>query len=312
MDSLDDILSSAQGGQLIANLAQRFGLSDEQMESAVTSLAPALRLGLNNAADEPSVLEKLIGLLAAPDRHGGFDDDNAAHADDSVAQGRALLEDLFGSSDKADQVVQLAARQSGVGSDILSQLLPVLASVLLGGLFKSVNNQGLGGILGQLANSGVLGDVLGQVLGGGRSPQPGQTPPGGGPFDGGMGGGMGPGGGLGRAPGGGLGGLLGGILGSLLGGRRAPPGGPGGGMGGGSGGGYGRGGGPLDADSGMGGGSGPGGLPEGIDAGLVKDAIEQIQKTLQVGKGGQSGSGNSGGQSDLENLLSQVLGKRSG
>lgn len=307
MENLDDVLASAQGGQLIANIAQRFGLSEEQADSAVKALAPALQMGLNNAAEEPSILEKLIGLLVASGGHAGYDDHDAAHSDDSVSQGRALLDDLFGSSATTEKVVLAASRQSGVGSDILSQLLPVLASVLLSGLFKSVNNQGLGGILGQLANSGVLGDVLGQVLGGGRGSQPGKAPPGGdGPFGGGP-----PGGGMARAPGGGLGGLLGGILGSLLGGGQRAPGGfpPGGGAGGGMGGGRGRGG-PLDADSGMGGGSGSYNLPEGIDQASVKDAIDQIQKSLQVGKGGAGAPGAAGGQSDLESLLGQIFGKK--
>ena len=44
-----------------------------------------------------------------------------------------------------------AAATSGVGQAILKQMLPVIASIVMGGLFKSVNNQGLGGILGQFA-----------------------------------------------------------------------------------------------------------------------------------------------------------------
>ena len=307
MQNFDDILNSAQGGQLIANLAQRFGLSDEQIESAVKALTPALAIGLEHAAEKPEGLEKVVGAMAHCEHCPAHDEADMAHSDHSLEMGRNLLGDLFGSPEAAGQIVQVAARESGVRPDILSQLLPVLASVLLSGLFKSVNNQGLGGVLGQLANSGALGGILEQMLGGGGGPSPMPPGGGGGPM------GPGPGGGLGRAPGGaaggGLGGLLGGILGSLLGGRRAPPGYPPGGPGGGMGGGYGRRG-PLDADSGPGGG-GPSDLPEGMDPAAIQQAIEQIQKTLQVGRSGaQSGGGSGGGQSDIESLLGQLLGRR--
>ena len=53
MSMVDDILSSAQGGKLIENLAQSFGLTPEQIRSAITALAPALALGLRNAASNP-------------------------------------------------------------------------------------------------------------------------------------------------------------------------------------------------------------------------------------------------------------------
>jgi hypothetical protein len=289
MSDLDSILSSAQGGQLVANLAQRFGLTDEQIDAAIKALAPALAIGLNRAAEEPQVFEKTVGALATTTRYSFFDEADAAHSDDSVELGRDLLTELFGSSAATGQVLQAAARESGVRPDILSQLLPILASVLLSGLTKSINEKGLGGILGQLANSGSLGPILEQILGGGGpAPQPAPAPRGG-PAGGGV-------------AGGGLGGLLGTILGSLLGGRRAPP--PGGGI-------APRGpdrGSPLDVDTGSGN-AGPAGLPAGLDQAAIQDAIEQIKKTLQVG---QNAGGRPAGQapSDLESILGQILGKR--
>ena len=298
MSYLDEILYSAQGGQLIANLAQRYGLTDEQMDHAVKALAPALEIGLSNAAEEPALFEKLIGELVSPQRQAAFYESDAAHADDSVAQSRQLLADLFGSPAAAGQVVQVAARESGLRPDILSQLLPVLASVLIGGLFKNVNNQGLGGVLGQLVNSGALGSILEQMLGGGGGAQPREPTPTPMPQP--------RGGGLGGGP---LGGLLGGILGSLLGGARRrqpggePYGGPMGGPTGDVGGGYGRGG-PLDMDAGR---ARPAGLPEEMDQASIQQAIEEIKKTLQVGRGGGA---TAGGRSDLESLIGQMFGKR--
>ena len=177
MSYLDEILQSAQGGQLVSNLAQRFGLSDEQMDRAIKALAPALEVGLSNAAEQPSLFEKVLGDIASPLRAAAFDDPGAAQDADSLAQSRQLLDDLFGSPAAAGQVVQVAARESGLRPDILSQLLPVLVSVLIGGLFKNVSNRGLGGVLGQLVSSGALGSILEQMLGGGaRASQPEPAP----------------------------------------------------------------------------------------------------------------------------------------
>lgn len=288
MSYLDEILQSAQGGQLVANLAERFGLTAEQTDDAIRALAPALEIGLSNAAEEPQLFQRLLSDIASPARAAAFDDPGAAHDVDSVAQSRRLLDDLFGSPAAAGQVVQVAARESGLRPDILSQLLPVLASVLIGGLFKNMSNSGLGGVLGQLVNSGALGSILEQMLGGGRAPQPepAPTPT---PRGGGMGG-----------P---LGGILGSILGSLLGGGRRPAPGPYGGptedpMGGG----YGRGG-PFDPGGGR-----SQGAPDEMDQASIQQAIEEIKKTLQVGRGGSGES--AGPRSDFESIIGQMFGKR--
>jgi hypothetical protein len=291
MSYLDEILQSAQGGQLVSNLAQRFGLSDEQMDSAIKALAPALEVGLSNAAEQPALFEKLLGDIASPLRAAAFDDPGAAQDVDSLAQSRQLLADLFGSPAAAGRVVQVASRESGLRPDILSQLLPVLVSVLIGGLFKNVSNRGLGGVLGQLVSSGALGSILEQMLGGGaRTPQP-EPAPMPAPRGGATGGGL-------------FGGLLGSILGSLLGGGRRPTPDPYGGSTGDAGG-FGRSG-PLDLDRERGAGSQ--GLPDGMDQASVQQAIEEIKKTLQIGRGG--GGENAGARSDFESILGQMFGKR--
>jgi hypothetical protein len=285
MSYLDEILQSAQGGQLVANLAQRFGLTTEQMEAAIKALAPALAIGLSNAAEEPAMFQRLLSDIASPGRAAAFYEPGAAHDIDSVARSRQLLDDLFGSPAAAGQVVQVAARESGLRPDILSQLLPVLASVLIGGLFKNMSSSGLGGILGQLVNSGALGSILEQMLGGGRAPQP-EPAPMPTPRGGGMGGGA-------------LGGILGSILGSLLGGGRRPAPGP---LGGPT---DGPSGGPLDLDTGRG---RPQGLPDGMDQASIQQAIEEIKKTLQIGSA--SRGDDAGPRSDFESIIGQILGKR--
>jgi hypothetical protein len=288
MSDLDSILSSAQGGQLIANLSTRFGLTGEQVENAIKALTPALEMGLHRAADEPRSFGRTLAALDVANRYSFFDEADAAHSEDSVTLGNDLVNEMFGSQAATDQILQAAARQSGIGQNILAQLLPILASVLLSGLTKSLNEKGLGNVLGQLANSGVLGDLLEQILGGGAPGQQSAPAPRGNP------------GGLPSGAGGGLGGLLGGLLGSLLGGGRRSPS-PGGGMG--------RA--PSNNIDPLDSGRRPADLPDGLDQASLQEAIEQIKKTLQVGQGNAS-QASAGGQkpTDLEAILGQILGRR--
>jgi hypothetical protein len=147
-----------------------------------------------------------------------FDKADAAHSDTNVELGRASLTYLFDSPATSGQVAQIAARESGVRPDVISQLLPVLASVVLGGLLKSLKEQGFGQILDQLirsggavqkgpSSSGGLGDVLDQATRGGGSASPASPAPQ-----------------IPNISSCGLGGLLGSLLGSLFrnAGARAP------------------------------------------------------------------------------------------
>jgi len=205
MSDVTEILSSAQGGQLIENLARSLGLSTEQTRTAVEALTPALALGLRNAATNPAVLEHVVAGVVHPTHLAAYDDPAVAHGEEARELGQGAIAQLFGSGSAAGQVAQIAARDAGLRPDILARLLPVLASVVLGGLAKSFNNQGLGSILEQIARGGGLGSILGQPGGATTAPS-----------------------GQARQSGGGLGGLLGALLGALLGGRApAAPGGAG-------------------------------------------------------------------------------------
>jgi hypothetical protein len=73
---------------------------------------------------------------------------------------------MFGSSHIAQQIAQQASSLTGLRPDLLMQMLPVVVSIILGGLGKSMQNQGLGGMLGQLAG-GVQGNLGQQNSGGG-------------------------------------------------------------------------------------------------------------------------------------------------
>ncbi|MBV8565191.1 MAG: DUF937 domain-containing protein [Methylobacteriaceae bacterium] len=192
MFNINDIIQAAHGGAAIDNIAAQFGLSPDQARSAVDALVPALSKGLQNQASDPAALGNIVNAVAGEGPHkDAFATPEAAFSEPAVQQGASVAGQVFGSGQTLNDIIAHAAQVSGVSPQILQQLLPSLTAIVMGGLFHSMQNQGLGGILGQLANaasSGGLGNIFGQS--GTGQPQ------------------------------GGLGGLVGGLIGGLFGGNR--------------------------------------------------------------------------------------------
>lgn len=165
MFNLNDILQSAQGGEAINNIAQRFGLSQEQAQAAVQALIPALSAGLTKAAANPGTLGSVISAVNDSTHQASFNDPSAAQSPAATQKSSDTLSQILGSNHIIQQIVQRASALTGIRPDILMQMLPVVASVVIGGLATSLKNQGLGGMLGQLATAAEQGN-LGSVLGG--------------------------------------------------------------------------------------------------------------------------------------------------
>ena len=202
MMNLFEIMQAAQGGRAVGNLSQQFGLSPQQTQGALEALLPAFSMGLQNQAQSPDMLSQLAGMMAgAQGGQQAFEDANGDGAD--------VLGQLFGSKEMSRAVADQASMMSGVSATVLKSMLPVVASMIMGGLFKSASNQGLGGILGQLAQGMMPG------MGGMAAPQ--TNNPLGGLLGGMIGGGAQAGAGSAQ---GGLGGLLGGLLGGMMGGGQ--------------------------------------------------------------------------------------------
>lgn len=187
MPSLIEMMEAAQGGAAMNNLASQFGLSPDKTREAVTALLPAFSMGLQKQAESTTAFGNLLQSMVTGPHAAAFTDPRTAMAPETVAAGQDALGQLFGSQAVSQQVAQHAANVSGLSSSLLQQMMPVIASMLLGGLLKGTNgSNGLGGILGQMMGGaggagagglggglGGLGGILGQMMGGGA---PGQQP----------------------------------------------------------------------------------------------------------------------------------------
>ena len=205
MFNLYEILRHAQGGHALENLATQFGITTEEADTAVKAIVPTLSAGFLKQASEPHAFCSFIGALGEGQHLAAFTDPAAAQATATAQKGGDIFSQILGSHNAREEIAVRASSATGISQDTLAKMLPVIASMIFGGLMKSMENQGFGAILGQLANAagqGGLGPLLGQILDGGRSPTgPGQPPSAApGPAGGGQGG---------------LGGILASILGNL-------------------------------------------------------------------------------------------------
>jgi hypothetical protein len=136
MNTLFDLLNSAQNGQAIENMARQFQLSQQQALAATQALLPAFSLGLKrqveSAKDAPT-LPDFFGLAGMP-QVDAFQNAAQAFTRQAMEQGQQIMTALFGSSEMTKALSQLAGMQSGVAPQIISAMMPAMASILVSGL----------------------------------------------------------------------------------------------------------------------------------------------------------------------------------
>ena len=182
MQTLFEMLTSAQNGQAVEAMARQFGLSQKQARDAMEALMPAFSQGLKRNASDPSGVGSFLNALSSGQHAKYFEDMQRAFQPSGIEEGNGILGHLFGSKDLSRAVAKQAEQASGVGQDILKQMLPALASVIMGGLFKQSTEPQRA----QAAGSNPLGEIIEQMMrqgSGMRMPHPEAPQPGANPFD---------------------------------------------------------------------------------------------------------------------------------
>ena len=161
MLSMIDMFNQAGGGNAAKQMAKQFGISEEQTQAAIDALMPALSMGLKQNAGNSGDMGKLMQGMIASGQADYFDNVAKAFNPAGVSNGNAILGNLFGSKDVSRAVAAHAAQATGVGQDILKQMLPVLASTMMSGMFKQSTGQmnAVGG-----AGGNVFGDVIKEMM----------------------------------------------------------------------------------------------------------------------------------------------------
>jgi len=186
MNMMDMILQAA-GGQAPQQVGQQLGLDQQQSQSAIAALLPAISTAMKQNTNNPQGLAGLLGALQNGSHDQYLDNPAQLNQPQAVNEGNAILGHLFGSKDVSRAVASNAAQKTGIGADVLKKMLPMVAMMAMGSLGKQTSgagmfNQGgcMKGMLAQMAmqqlaggntsRSG-LGGLLGGLLGGGARKQ---------------------------------------------------------------------------------------------------------------------------------------------
>ena len=176
MDLLQTVLN-ARGGDAVAELGRNFGLDQGQTAAAVGQLLPALAAGLSRNATQPGGLEGLLGALAGGGHQRYVDNPSSLADATSVQDGNGILSHILGSKDVSRHVAERASARTGIGADVLKQMLPLVAALAMGALSKQTAGSRMGspaaaepGLLGMLTplldsnrDGSVTDDVMGML-----------------------------------------------------------------------------------------------------------------------------------------------------
>lgn len=172
MNPILEMLMSSAGGGAVRQMGQRFGLSEEQTSGALNQLVPALLAGLQRNTSQEGGLDTLLGALNTGNHAQYLDNPEMLGQEETAAEGNSILGHIFGSKDVSRAVASRAAEQTGIGSDVLKQMLPVVATLVMGGLSKqsasvpaSALDSGAGGFLSSLLDQNRDGSMADDVVG---------------------------------------------------------------------------------------------------------------------------------------------------
>lgn len=172
MNPILDMLMNASGGGAAQQVGQKFGLSPQQTSGALEQLVPALMAGLQRNTAQQGGMDALLGALTKGNHSQYLDQPDVLARQDTVADGNAILGHILGSKDVSRAVANRASEQTGIGSDILKQMLPIVATMVMGSLAKQQSSgqaagasAGAGGLLSSLLDQNRDGSVADDVMG---------------------------------------------------------------------------------------------------------------------------------------------------
>jgi hypothetical protein len=152
MFNLLDLMRAAQGGAAMNNMARQFGVSVEQTQRAMEALMPAFALGFQRNATNPMGFANLLGMMGSGQYASFFDQPKLAFTPRAWSEGNQVLGQLFG-HEVSRQVAEQTAAWAGIAPEIMKQMMPTVAAMLMGGLFRSAASEGLADLFEQFARA---------------------------------------------------------------------------------------------------------------------------------------------------------------
>ena len=167
--NLLDMIMSAQGGASAQQAGAQLGLNQQQSQSAIAALLPAISSALKQNTANPQGLAGLLGALQGGQHEQYLENPQMLGQPQTVNDGNAILGHLFGSKDVSRAVAGHAAQKTGIGADVLKKLLPLVATMAMGSLSQQTKAPTMQSALTGLAMQHLMGGQkksgLGAILG---------------------------------------------------------------------------------------------------------------------------------------------------
>ncbi|SON54527.1 hypothetical protein HDIA_0986 [Hartmannibacter diazotrophicus] len=140
MYTFTDLMRQAQHGQAIENFASQFGMTPNDIEKLMATMLPVYAMGMQRRMTMPNADPfGLFALMRTGPFKAAFDSYDAAVAKTTQDAGIEAMAKIFGSREAAKAIAEQAAMMTGIGTDIVNRMMPMMTSVLLGGLGKEID-----------------------------------------------------------------------------------------------------------------------------------------------------------------------------
>lgn len=162
-----DVITAAQGGAAVRNVGSQVGLGEAETSAALSALVPALAAGFQRNLQTPDGLSGLVSALSSGNHQRYIDDPAAFAGASAIADGNGILGHVLGSKDVSRQVASRAAAQAGISPDVMKQLLPLVATLMMGAFAQQKSTGGLPARPGSSGGGGLM-DMLTPLVDGNR------------------------------------------------------------------------------------------------------------------------------------------------
>ncbi|MFK7730438.1 MAG: DUF937 domain-containing protein [Pseudomonadales bacterium] len=152
---------------VLGQLAQQFSLTKGDTSSVLAQLVPVLAKGMKFNTQQPSGLESLASALSKGQHSQYFDNPSQATNQEAVSDGNSILGHLLGSKDVSRGLASRAEQNTGVSSDLIKKMLPVVAAMAMGALSKKNSGAAASNMAPQAqaqGQAGALGGLLESFL----------------------------------------------------------------------------------------------------------------------------------------------------
>jgi hypothetical protein len=161
MDILSEIIN-AKGGAAVRQLGSQFGLGEQQTTAALSALVPVLAVGFQRNMQNQGGLGSLISALSAGNHRQYLDNPQSLGQHTTVKDGNGILGHILGSKDVSREVASRAASQTGLSSDVMKQMLPLAAALMMSAFSQKA--QGGAPMAAPAASGSGLADMLTPLL----------------------------------------------------------------------------------------------------------------------------------------------------